>query len=65
MAHETVLSLSPHMHTRPIHLHGMASGPAAGCVPLVSAALMIYSEDKQHERPPAAVAPSLGPVTVT
>src|SRR5438876_11180481 len=30
----------PDPHTRPIHLHGMASGPAAGCVPLVSAALM-------------------------
>src|SRR2546425_5439144 len=33
----------PDPHTRPIHLHGMASGPAAGCVPLVSAALMTYS----------------------
>src|SRR5712691_8172223 len=33
----------PDPHTRPIHLHGMASGPAAGCVALVSAALMTYS----------------------
>src|SRR3981189_1924767 len=33
----------PDPHTRPIHLHGMASRPAAGCVPLVSAALMTYS----------------------
>jgi hypothetical protein len=24
-----------------------------------------YLEDRQHERPPEAVAPSLGPVTVT
>src|SRR6266849_10551427 len=33
----------PDPHTRPLHLHGMASGPSAGCVPLVSAALMTYS----------------------
>src|SRR2546430_2049925 len=33
----------PDPHTRPIHLHGMASMPAAGCVPLVSPALMNYS----------------------
>jgi hypothetical protein len=31
----------------------------------VFGACLFYSEDRQHERPPAAVAPSMGPIPVT